>query len=68
MNTSTYSRGPVPPEFQGEYLLAARFYAETTRLPFCMGSPGAVDWIYDNPDAFLAKVAECKKELQLSRQ
>lgn len=68
MNITTYSRGPVPAEYQQEYLLAARFYAETTRLPFCMGSPGAVDWIYDNPDAFLAKVAECKRELREARK
>jgi hypothetical protein len=55
---TTNELGPLPIEHTSEYDAAAEHYARTAQLPDCMGSPGALDWINADPEAFFSRVNE----------
>ena len=46
----------LPLEHCAEYDGAAEYFAKHNRLPECMGSPGAIDCIQADPEAFKDRV------------
>lgn len=46
------SDSTLPLEHLEEYTAAANYFARLGRLPDCMGSPGAIDYINADPEAF----------------
>ena len=48
----------MPLGFLREYDGAAERFARTGNLPDAMGSPGAIDWINNDPEAFQERVRE----------
>lgn len=47
---------PLPLAHLSEYNAAADYFAKHDRLPACMGSPGAIDYINNDPEAFMRDV------------
>lgn len=56
---------PLPIEHCREYDGAAEHFARHCELPQCMGSPGALDWIKSDPEAFEQRVRETKYGLAM---
>lgn len=50
----------LPLECCAEYDAAAEYFARNGHLPPLMGSPGAIDYIQDDPDAFYDRANACK--------
>ncbi len=50
----------LPIEYLREYDGAAEHYAKQGALPHCMGSPGALDYINADPEAFEQRVRDFK--------
>ena len=50
----------LPLEHCAEYDAAAEYFARHNKLPDCMGSPGAIDYINADPEAFEQRVREFK--------
>ncbi len=48
----------LPLEIVPEYEAACEHFARTGRLPDCMGSPGALDYIQDDPESFEHRVKD----------
>jgi hypothetical protein len=57
-NERTETDGALPLEHLREYDGAAEHFARHGELPQCMGSPGAIDWIQSDPEAFEQRVRE----------
>jgi len=80
MNTKQIENlGPLPAEHLAEYDGAAKWCAARRMngdpdagkiggsLPFCMGSPGALDWIQADPEAFEERIQQCGYALTMER-
>jgi hypothetical protein len=50
----------LPLEHLTEYTAAAEYYAIHNKLPECMGVPGAIEYIEDDPDSFIQEVRNCQ--------
>lgn len=59
MNTPLEGK-TLPLEHVAEYDAAAEYFARHYRLPDCMGSPGALDYIQADPEAFQDRVRQCR--------
>jgi hypothetical protein len=68
MKTKTKDLGPLPIEHITEYDVAAVYYAKHHKLPANMGSPGALDWINADPEAFQERVRQCAYALSMKGQ
>lgn len=53
----------LPLEHIREYDAAAEYCAKNDKLPANMGSPGAIDWIKSDPEAFEDRVRQFKYAL-----
>jgi hypothetical protein len=59
---------PLPLEHVREYDGAAEHYARHGAMPLNMGSPGAIDWINADPEAFDKRVREFRYAQAMEKQ
>ena len=64
-NATNETRGELPIKHCCEYDGAAEHFARHGELPQAMGSPGAIDWIEADPEAFEQRVNEMKYALAM---
>ncbi len=77
MKTDTFSEtskieffqehGELPPDYLREYDGAAEHFAKQGELPACMGSPGAIDYINADPEAFEQRVNDFKYAMAMEK-
>lgn len=65
-NFETSDIGSLPLEHLVEYDAAADYFAKHNHLPPLMGSPGAIDYINADPEAFENRVLLCKYAIAMA--
>ncbi len=59
--------GELPIEYLREYDGAAEHFAKQGKLPDLMGSPGAIDYIQSDPEAFDQRVNDFKYAIAMEK-